>query len=229
MDKPDREEIVQRYESWFKQYGYSPRSLGWGEDGRQSVRFSVLAEYALNSPGSSVLDVGCGFADLYDFLQHHGWQGSYTGIDIVPGLIDTARQRHPDLDIREMDITGDCSSLERPDFAIASGTMNTALTHTDNLAHIEAVLKTMVTLCRTAVCVDFMTTWVDYKKPGAWHTDPGWALKTAKRLSRRVNWRGDYMPYEFSLFIFKDDHISSQRVFSAYEKTLNDEPPEDAT
>ena len=52
----------------------------------------------------SVLDVGCGFADLYDHLRGRGWEGRYRGLDIVPGLLDVARRRHPSLDLQEADI-----------------------------------------------------------------------------------------------------------------------------
>ena len=61
----------------------------------------MLAETALAHSDSTVLDVGCGFADLYGFLKERGWCGRYTGIDIVPGLLSTARERNPEFDLEE--------------------------------------------------------------------------------------------------------------------------------
>src|SRR5262249_20276672 len=150
-----------------------------------------LAEFALRAPNSSVLDVGCGFCDLYEFLQQRGWTGSYTGIDLVPGLLSLARQRHPGLDVREMDITDKSASLDAYDFVVASGAFNATLPAGNNLAHIELALRRMYQCCRQAVCVDFLSSYVDFQKEGAFHTDPGWAISIAKRLTRRVSLRHD--------------------------------------
>jgi SAM-dependent methyltransferase len=216
----DRLDCVQRYEKRLQEFGYSPATLGWGAHGRQEVRFSVLAELALRMPSSSVLDVGCGFCDLYDFLFDRGWRGCYTGIDIVPGLLEVARQRHPDLDLREVDITDDSAPLEEYDFVISSGALNAALPSASNETHIESALRIMHRRSRYVTCVDFLTSYVDFQKPGAYHTDPGWALAAAKRLTRRVLLRHDYMPYEFSLFLFRDDAVSQRKVFLSFEDQM---------
>jgi len=213
----DRLDYIERYEKRLQEFGYSPETLGWGAQGRQEVRFSVLAEPALRMPDSSVLDVGCGFGDLYDFLVQRGWRGRYTGIDIVPGLLEVARRRHASLDVRELDITDDAASLDEHDFVISSGVFNAALPSGSNQDHIEAALGNMHRRARFATCVDFLSTYVDFQKPGAHHTDPGWALTVAKRLTRRVLLRHDYMPYEFSIFLFRDDTISKRNVFRAFE------------
>ncbi|MGA2743340.1 MAG: class I SAM-dependent methyltransferase [Candidatus Sulfotelmatobacter sp.] len=225
MKTEDRLDYVQRYEKRLQEFGYSPATLGWGVNGRQEVRFSVLAELALRMPESSVLDVGCGFCDLYDFLDKQGWQGRYTGIDIVPGLLEVARQRHPDLDVRELDITDESVPLgeDEYDFVISSGALNAALPSGGNELHIEVALRSMFRRSRYAACVDFLSTYVDFQKPGAYHTDPSWALAAAKRLTRRVLLRHDYMPYEFSLFLFRDDAISERRVFRSFEFELTQE------
>jgi SAM-dependent methyltransferase len=226
----DRLDYVQRYEKRLQEFGYSPATLGWGVNGRQEVRFSVLSELALRMPESSVLDVGCGFCDLYDFLEKHGWHGRYTGIDIVPGLLEVARQRHPGLDVRELDITDESGSLDSGsldkdeyDFVISSGALNAALPSGSNEVHIEVALRSMHRRSRYATCVDFLSSYVDFQKPGAYHTDPSWALEAAKRLTRRVLLRHDYMPYEFSLFLFRDDAISERRVFRGIEFELTQE------
>lgn len=225
MKTEDRLDYVQRYEKRLQEFGYSPATLGWGVHGRQEVRFSVLAELALRKPNSSVLDVGCGFCDLYDFLDKRGWRGRYTGIDIVPGLLEVARRRHPDLDVRELDITDDYARSDSPnldeyDFVISCGALNAALPSGSNEAHIDVALQSMHRRSRYTTSVDFLSSHVDFQKPGAYHTDPGWALGVAKRLTRRVLLRHDYMPYEFSLFLFRDDAVSESKVFESYEDAL---------
>lgn len=217
MNLEDRSDYIKRYEKRLQEFGYSPATLGWGVHGRQEVRFSVLAELALRSPDSSVLDVGCGFCDLYEFLNKRGWRGHYTGIDIVPGLLRIARERHPGLDVREFDITEKPDVPEGYDFVIASGTFNATLPSGDNEAHTEMALRHMYKCSRKATCVDFLSSYVDFRKDGAYHTDPKWVLSVAKDLSKRILLRHDYMPYEFSIFLFRDDAISPRNVFQAFE------------
>lgn len=220
MKAEDRTDYIIRYEKRLQEYGYSPATLGWGVQGRQEVRFSVLANLVLRSPDSSVLDVGCGFGDLYGFLNRQGWHGAYTGIDIVPGLLRVARQQYPGIDVREADVTDEAERSQSFDFVVASGVFNAALPSGDNEIHIEAALDSMYRCSRTATCVDFLSTYVDFRKPGAHHTDPGWALALAKKFTRRVLIRLDYMPYEFSLFLFRDETISSRNVFQAFEDQM---------
>lgn len=220
MKIEDRQGYVERYEKRLQEFGYSPETLGWGVHGRQEVRFSVLAELAIQMSESSVLDVGCGFCDLHNFLVDHGWHGHYTGIDIVPGLLEVARQLHPGLDVREMDITEADAELDEYDFVISSGVFNAKLPSGNNETHIKAALGSMHSHSRRATCVDFLSTHVDFQKPGAHHTDPGWAFAQAKHLTRRLLLRHDYMPYEFALFLYHDDSISERNVFRCFEGTL---------
>lgn len=223
MKIEDLLDYVQRYEKRLQEFGYSPETLGWGAHGRQEVRFAVLGELALKMPDSSVLDVGCGFCDLYDFLVERGWHGRYTGIDIVPGLLEVARQMHPDIDVRELDITGARSELDEYDFVISSGIFNAKLPSGSNETHIRTALERMHQCSRYAICTDFLSTHVDFQKTGAHHTDPRWALAEARRITRRVVLRQDYMPYEFALFLFHDDSVSERNVFQCFEKTLEGE------
>jgi SAM-dependent methyltransferase len=225
MEQKDRRDYIERYEARLSRFGHSPEALGWGKTGRQEVRFSILSEAILECPTSSVMDVGCGFGDLYDFLTARGWHGRYSGIDIVPGLLEVAKKRHPNLDLRELDITAGELQAEKYDFVVASGVFNARLRHGDNLAFIESALRTMYGIARIAVAADFMSTHVDFQHPDGWHTDPAWAFALGKKLSRRVVLRHDYMPFEFALVIYCDDSISCRNVFQAFERILGTGAP----
>ncbi len=54
-------------------------------------------------PGSRVLEVGCGLADLLDSLK----PSRGVGIDVSPKMIEQARARHPDLDLQVCDVERD--------------------------------------------------------------------------------------------------------------------------
>ena len=217
MHKKDKMAFIKRYEGRLQQFGYSPKTLGWGKDGRQEVRFQALTEPIMADLTSSILDVGCGFADLYDYLRECGWKGDYCGLDIVPGLLQIARERHPHLELHCLDITRSALPLRTFDYVLGSGVFNAKLKAENNLSHVERAVGNMVRLARKAVCIDFMSTYVDFQHPDGWHTDPVWAFTVAKKLSRRVMLKHDYMPFEFALIIYRDDSISPRNVFQAVE------------
>ena len=213
MNSKDKNIYIARYEKLLKKYAYSPQALGWGKHGRQEIRFRILTEPVLRYPNSTVLDVGCGFGDLYSYLINHQWTGRYVGIDIVPGLLNVAREKHPNVEFIELDITESEGKLSTFDFVLASGILNAKLSFEDNKDHISKVIQSMVMHCRVAACVDFLSSYVDYQKTESWHTDPGWVFKIAKNLSRRIILRHDYMPFEFCIIIYKNDRIQSNNTF----------------
>jgi SAM-dependent methyltransferase len=216
MEQADKVDYIKRYEERLKKYGYSPETLGWGKEGRQSIRYQVLAEYAVKNHSSSVLDVGCGFADLYPYLKSNGWKGSYTGIDIIPSLLKIARENHPGIEVQEADICS-WSNKDKYDYVIASGIFNAKLATTDNQQHILQSLKAMFEKTDKVMSVDFMSTYVDFQKEQAWHTDPQWLIPHLRNLTKRFIIRYDYMPYEFSVILFKDDRIATNNTFEKFK------------
>lgn len=61
---------------------------------------------ALPYLAGTVLDVGCGLAELADCVRH---LDGYVGIDSHPGLLQLARQRHPQHHFYQLDL--DCDPL----------------------------------------------------------------------------------------------------------------------
>ena len=203
MKKKDTAEYIKRYTKRFEEYGYDPRTLGWGKGGRQDVRFRALSEIGIGE-NDSVLDVGCGFGDLALYLRNTGWKGVYTGIDIVPVLIEEGLRRYPDLDLRVADIQRETLDATY-DWVVGSGLFNAEIS--DNLSHIEDMLKRLFDLSVKGIACDFMSSRVDYRHPGSFHLEPERALSLAASLSRRVVLRHDYMPFEFCLYVYKADEI----------------------
>ena len=66
--------------------------LGWENKQAQELRFKVLERVIFT--GASILDVGCGLGNLYDYLNERGYNFEYTGIDILPEMIVRAKARN---------------------------------------------------------------------------------------------------------------------------------------
>ncbi len=215
MPGEDRRRTVERYSARYSEHGYSPLTLGW-KKGRQPIRFDVLSsQYDFND--KSVLDIGCGFGDLLSTLgTKFGPLNSYTGVDLVEPLIEEARRRWP----AHTFLIGDFLELEFGsgfDYAVASGVFNHRLAGVDNEAFIEAAMRRTFDLCRDGFAFDFLSDKVDHRLEHTFHASPEWVLSVAFSLSRNVVMRNDYMPFEFSVFVFKDDGFDPERaVFNSF-------------
>ncbi|MGI5242810.1 class I SAM-dependent methyltransferase [Dactylosporangium sp. CA-139066] len=72
--------------------GPSWRIAGWGSEELQRIRFEALTR-ASGYRGGSVLDWGCGPADLYFHLRAMDLPLSYTGVDLDPRMVELATAR----------------------------------------------------------------------------------------------------------------------------------------
>ncbi|MEX2400021.1 MAG: class I SAM-dependent methyltransferase [Rhodothermales bacterium] len=221
MNDVDVQAVVDRRLEGLERYGRSAAALGDGKGGRQDVRFAVYAEYILDHDDASVLDLGCGFADLFEYLRRRGWRGRYRGVEIVPEYVEQIRRIHPELEVLQGDVETMLEDLPTHDFVVAASIMNLRLKAGENEAYIRRMMRRMFDRADVAAGMDFMTTYVDWQHPDAWHTDPAWAVTEASRLTRRVVLRADFMPYEFVLILFKDDRASVRNVYRAFEARLD--------
>jgi len=111
------------YENAIKRYGCTARGLNWNSKQSQHTRFEVIHELLGSHLSSSkIIDAGCGFGDLYLFLQQKGaLPRHYIGYDMLEEALFVAHKRTKQMFMRK-DILND--DLEFADFYIASGSMN---------------------------------------------------------------------------------------------------------
>src|SRR5688572_32700875 len=80
--------MISRYSERYKKLGYDVRTLGWGTKEQQIARFEQVIESGIDLSHKHVLDIGCGFGDLANFLiQKRISFKHYTGWDLNPDLI----------------------------------------------------------------------------------------------------------------------------------------------
>ena len=83
--------INKRYSDRLKLNGRSPKTLGWSDKCQQEKRFERFSSN-LEIYKKNILDVGCGFGDLYHYLKRKkDYEFNYTGIDINPDLVKEAK------------------------------------------------------------------------------------------------------------------------------------------
>jgi SAM-dependent methyltransferase len=77
--------------------------VGWKSQKTQEARFNALLAVD-DLKNKSILDLGCGLGCLYGYLKEIGWNGEYTGMDILDMMVKGARNRFPGVDFEKRDI-----------------------------------------------------------------------------------------------------------------------------
>jgi Methylase involved in ubiquinone/menaquinone biosynthesis len=216
----DKNEIIKLYNDRYDNYGYSPKTLGW-KKGKQNIRFEILTSL-YNFENKSVIDIGCGFGDLNISLREKILNYKYTGIDLTESLIKKAKEIYGDHHVNFQ--VGDFLEMEFDetfDYAIVSGMFNYKLNEIDNYTYVERVMEKALELSRDGIAFDFLSDKVDYKNEIGFYYSPEKILSIAYKFSKNIVLRSDYMPFEFSLFVFKDDSFSKEDVVFRRYNNLN--------
>ena len=195
---------VQRYhQTMINRYGpASSLALGWKETEDQLIRFEALACIGdLNN--RTVLDAGCGYADLYPFLrERYPSLVGYIGIEQVEELFVKATARFPELDLRRIDFMN--YDLPRRDYVLASGSLNYDIGGKD---YIFKAIKTLYQA--SGIGFGFNLLREGSGKGPLIAYDPAVILSYCRSLSPKVVMIDDYAPEDFTIFMYRyPDQVS---------------------
>lgn len=202
MKPSERQHVVDRYAERLGRLGPVVQALGWRDEEQQDLRFQVMVEGLRELDGASVLDIGCGFGDLYRYLKAGGHDVRYTGCDLSSDVLDVARARHPGVTFEVRDV------LERPyptrsfDYVCMSGIFNHCLSDNDGFLH--RMLAVSFESCAKGVAANMTTDYVDYQDAHLHYFNPEAVFCYGRTLTRRVALRHDYPLYEFTVFLYRD-------------------------
>jgi SAM-dependent methyltransferase len=198
----DKKMLLDFYHKGLTTYGKDIKTLGYGSVESQESRLRVISEIGdLNN--KSILDVGCGFGDLYTFLHKQGIHPKrYLGIDINSELLDVARERLPGVEF-ELAAILDFEPIENFDFVVACGIFGLETPHWQRL--LEEQLRKLFDLCKIGIAVNFLSYYTTWGKAANSHyARPEDTLKfVLNNLSKQVVLRHDYIPNDFTIYMYK--------------------------
>ena len=193
---------LEHYSKEFTLYGEDIRSLGYTSAEAQETRMKAVSE-TVDFNNRSMLDVGCGFGDLYTFLEKQGVRlRKYVGIDINPRMIDVARRRLPRAMFEVRDIM-DSDLRDKFDFVVALGLFGLEMPLWQDV--VERQLSKMYDLCKIGIVVNFLSYYTSWRKTAnshyAWPED---IFKFAlNNLSNQIVIRHDYRPSDFTIYVYR--------------------------
>ena len=212
IKKSTCEKTISKLGELYKQHGVDEKSLGWTKN-KQGKRFKQIS-HAFDLDGASILDIGCGFGDLLDYLHHSYPEASfeYTGIDLMKEFIDVARDKHPGIEFVNTDFF-EFGSDRKYKYIVNCGcfTFLDPKNEEESYGYIDNFITKALDQCsEDGVCIcHFLTDKVDFRTSEEdFHVSPEKILNLAYTHSRRVVLDNSVFPFEACLFIYKDDSFS---------------------
>jgi cyclopropane fatty-acyl-phospholipid synthase-like methyltransferase len=180
------------------------RSLDWGSRESQSTRFRVLSEVRglRDAPQPTVLDVGCGLGDFLFYLRDTGVKATYTGIDLVAAMIESAKGRFPDAELACANLLADdVLPGRRFDFVVASGIF--VFRRHEPQQYLVEMVSRMFERCTRAVAFNTLSAWGPAQEDGEFYASPAATLEACRTLSRSAVLRHDYHPQDFTIYLYR--------------------------
>lgn len=207
----DDERNRQLYGALVSSHGLSFRSLNWGSAEGQQRRFDILAQIGI-APDASILDVGCGTADLLVYLRATGFTGSYTGVDLTPEMINAARARGLDGEFQEGNVLlldERARAALRRDYVLASGIFYYRQNAPQSF--MEKTLTCLFNLAERGVAFNSLSTWADHPASrDEFRADPMAILTFCRTLTPWVVLRHDYHTGDFTIYLRRhQSHIDA--------------------
>ena len=151
-------------------------------------------------------DVGAGAGHLLDHLSESGVKLDYTGSDLSPAMVESARALHPGARFERLDLLSD-SLEERWDVVLCSGLFFVKLGHSEAewWRFVRSMLRRMWGLSRVALAFNLMSDRVDWRADGLYYASAGEVLEFCREeLSRWVVLRHDYPLNEYTVYVYRD-------------------------
>jgi SAM-dependent methyltransferase len=209
--------IREQYRDRINEKGTTPEGLFWGSEESMQTRFSVATE-TVNFEGATVLDVGCGFGDLYGYLRHNEHTpDTYHGIDVSEVTLAEARDRYADApaaSFERRNILRDPYESKQFDVVTVFGAMWNNLESIDNEAYMRRFMRTCFA-CANTVVINALSSY----RQGNWsyeefvyYYDPSTVFRYAQELTRNVRLRHDFepIPQKEFLLILEDSNENNQ-------------------
>ena len=192
------------YDEKLRAHGPTPAGVDWNSLESQELRFALLANLWRDAADASILDYGCGYGALADYLRARGHRGAYVGYDVSEAMAEAAHTRVASLNACR--VTAKREDLQPADFAVASGVFNVKQDADEDTwrAYIWETVADLAALGTRGFAFNALTSYsdADKRRPDLYYADPLEAVDRCKRAySRFVTLVHDYPLYEFTIIV----------------------------
>lgn len=205
MDENILDSVNNYYSKKVQQHGRTPHGVDWNSLDSQELRFLELCDVIDEDSNFSLLDFGCGYGALLDYLGRTKKDFQYTGYDISHEMIAEAANAHK----KNENVSWCTDQLTgQYDYTIASGVFNVRL-NTEKSRWEEYIKRTLATIhehSKKGFAFNMLTSYSDaeYMQDYLYYASPTYFFDYCKQhYSKHVTLLHDYPLYEFTIIVRK--------------------------
>jgi len=199
LDQSDIQSINKHFDDNVDKYDINDsRIVNWNNKYSQFIRFKILCDIA-DLKKTSILDVGCGVGDLYNYLQLRFQEFTYEGIDINTKLLRKAEQKYPKAKFSNKPIDEFQSGTF--DYVFASGLFGHRLDDYEN-KYFEIIEK-MYNIAQKGIGFNMLKAGVHPENEVFVTFGPKYIVKKLEQKYQNVTVIQDYLPHDFTIHILK--------------------------
>ena len=204
-------DVKKQYETAFAKFGVDKKSLFWPK-GRQDIRFqthlsAIDGVISANRKAFSLIDYGCGFSDLYSYIQRCAISVSkYIGVDILEDFLEISKHRFPENYYYERESFVETKEIHAEVVcAIGTFSMKYVPKWHDNYEFVLSEIDMLWKKTELYLSIDFMTDKVDYMQLNSFHVDPERIVSDLQHLLNpsRIKIVESNVAFEFLVQIWK--------------------------
>jgi SAM-dependent methyltransferase len=200
------ENVIKYFSDKLETHGPTHLGVDYNSTESQEARFFQLIKVIDHSKKYSLLDFGCGYGGMYDYLVRLGHHLHYVGYDIAESMIAKGRELHPANP--DCWFTHDLNEVPVVDYAVVSGTFNMKLDAEFErwTGIVLEALQQMNAHASKGLAFNMLTQYsdADRMRPDLYYGDPCFFFDYCKRhFSRNVALLHDYNLYDFTILVRK--------------------------
>ena len=204
--------VAIHYGEKFETYGATPKGVDWKDQTSQYLRFEQLLKVLIPTSSSEstikLNDLGCGYAELYDYLMKYlSIPFEYHGYDISKPCIEYL-QSQKKIENKHFHLIEDANDLKLADYTVASGIFNVKMDETEE-DWLNYILKTIKVIDEKSIkgfSFNCLTSYSDAhkKRPDLYYADPLYLFDYIKKnIAQNIVLYHDYGMYDFTIVVKK--------------------------
>lgn len=182
-----------------------------------SMNMRVINQYAgfisfvenIDLNNKSIFDIGCGLGHFINFLELNNIKNyEYLGVDIVERFIEMAREKFDSNYINfkcENFLEGKYE--KKYDYVIGNQIFYRKVDGMDTLDYVKEVMSTAFELCNEGAMFNFLSDYCEIKYEENYYASPEKVLAFAYSLTKNIEIKNTYSPFEFSIILYKNQEI----------------------
>ncbi len=200
--------VKKYYTEKILKHGATPAGVDWNSQVSQELRFEQLLKVIQNDKTTfSILDYGCGYGSMYEFLKINFDTFEYLGFDISPEMIKNAAALYPS--IKKIIWQTSLNDSNEKDYVISSGIFNVRqeISDKDWQNYIIETLHRFDKFSKKGFSFNALTKYSDaeFMKEYLYYADPLFLFDYCKKhFSKYVCLIHDYKLYEFTIIVRKE-------------------------